>query len=161
MRRNFMWTQDATALDPMYFVCSVFLLQPAVLMRGMVPAFPSVAGKARNTPRAGDAVNVCRCTNVTEDGHASWISSNACCLTNADYPMCTANFQRCCRGIYLLVNSRDPGCGGCASGHAWATSSPSEVRFVLIAVAGAADRSGRRIVPTEAPTEPPVIQGGK
>ena len=133
-----MWTQDATALDPMYsyevdYYCNS-------VYEGMFPLYLSSQGMPE-TP-AQESVNV-PVYYVTEDGQQLDFQY-ASCLTNATTQV-YAN-SSVVPWDYLLVKP--------ASGvvdvfvDSMGNASPSEVRFVYAVPEQ----------PTEAPTEPPVIQ---
>ena len=137
-----MWTQDATALDPMYsyevdYYCNS-------VYEGMFPLYLSSQGMPE-TP-AQESVNV-PVYYVTEDGQQLDFQY-ASCLTNATTQV-YAN-SSVVPWDYLLVKP--------ASGVvdvfvvSMGNASPSEVRFVY------AEPEQPTEVPTEAPTEPPVIQ---
>ena len=141
-----MWTQDATALDPMYsyevdYYCNS-------VYEGMFPLYLSSQGMPE-TP-AQESVNV-PVYYVTEDGQQLDFQY-ASCLTNATTQV-YAN-SSVVPWDYLLVKP--------ASGvvdvfvDSMGNASPSEVRFVYAVPEQPTEAPTE--VPTEAPTEPPVIQ---
>lgn len=141
-----MWTQDATALDPMYsyevdYYCNS-------VYEGMFPLYLSSQGMPE-TP-AQESVNV-PVYYVTEDGQQLDFQY-ASCLTNATTQV-YAN-SSVVPWNYLLVKP--------ASGvvdvfvDSMGNASPSEVRFVYAVPEQPTEAPTE--VPTEAPTEPPVIQ---
>ena len=143
---DIMWTQDATALDPMYsyevdYYCNS-------VYEGMFPLYLSSQGMPE-TP-AQESVNV-PVYYVTEDGQQLDFQY-ASCLTNATTQV-YAN-SSVVPWDYLLVKP--------ASGvvdvfvDSMGNASPSEVRFVYAVPEQPTEAPTE--VPTEAPTEPPVIQ---
>ncbi len=141
-----MWTQDATALDPMYsyevdYYCNS-------VYEGMFPLYLSSQGMPE-TP-AQESVNV-PVYYVTEDGQQLDFQY-ASCLTNAS-TQCT-QIPALCRGIICLSNPR-PVWWMCLW-TAWATR--RRARCALSTPCRSSRPKRRRKCPPKLPTEPPVIQ---